>query len=158
MMNDAAHDIQSTAHAARERSDRAVAFVREPEQVEQFPRALLDDPGGQVVEQAGEAKVFRDGQRAVERGFLEHEADRSTGRHRIAHDIVPEYAGIAAARTNQRGRHVDRGGLAGAVWSQQSEELPGRYVEIEAVDGEYIAVTLDESAGIHGQQGSGRRG
>ena len=61
MMDDAAHDIQRAPHATRQRSDRAVAFVRKAEQFEQFRGAFFDDLGGKVVEQPGEAQVFRDG-------------------------------------------------------------------------------------------------
>jgi hypothetical protein len=157
VMNDPAHDVQCAPHSARERPDRPVALVRQAEQLEQTGRAFFDDFRRQVVEQTGEAQVFGYGQGAVERRLLKHQADRRTRLDGLAHDIVSMHAGAAAGWANQRGQHVNRGGFAGAIRTEEAEELPCRNFEIEPVDGEDVTVTLDESAGLHGQRTDGRR-
>ena len=41
----------------------------------------------------------------------------------------------AARRRQQRGQHLDRGGLAGAVRPEEGEQLAGLYLERDIVDG-----------------------
>ena len=76
LVQDAAHDVERAAHPARQRRDGLRAPVRQAEEIEQLPLALLDHARREIVQQAGEAQVLGDGERAIERGLLEHEADR----------------------------------------------------------------------------------
>jgi hypothetical protein len=157
-VHDAAHDVERAPLAARERADRTLPFVLQVEEIEQLVAALRDLRGGEPIEEAGEAQVLGHRERAVERRFLEHDADRSAHGHRAASHVVPGDARIALRRPQQRREHVDRRRLAGAVRPEQPEELPCRNLEIERFDGAYVAVALAQAACTDRGYARGRRG
>ena len=65
-------------------------------------------------------------------------------------DVMAGDRGAARAGTNQRGQHVYRGGLAGAVRTEQAEELAGRDLELELVYGEHLAVAFGQRLRVDG--------
>ena len=91
----------------------------------------------------------------VDVGVLRQETD-ALARARVLH-LTPEDSGPAAGRTNEAGQHLDRGGLARAVRTQKSEDVPALDLERNALHGhdpaheESLPEYLVES--FHGNQG-----
>jgi hypothetical protein len=59
-------------------------------------------------------------------------ADHSAHRRGLRRDIQPGHPGLARGRRQQGDEHLDRGGLAGPVRTQEAENLAGadRYREV----------------------------
>src|SRR5262249_61771358 len=63
---------------------------------------------------------------------------------RLAHGIVAEPARLAIRDVGQAEQHQDGGGLAGAVRTEQPENLAARHRERDAVNGGSPVVALGE--------------
>ena len=64
---------------------------------------------------------------------------------------------VARVDREQRRQHLEHGGLAGAVGSQDAEHLAPAYDEVDAVDGALLAEGLDQPVRLDGECGvSGR--
>ena len=86
--------------------------MAESEQFEQFARAFRDDSWRQILEQSGEAQVFGDGERSIQRGFLKHDPNRLTRLDGVAADVEACDLGRARIGLNQGCQHVDGGRFA----------------------------------------------
>jgi hypothetical protein len=94
-----------------------------------------------------EVEVLPDGQRPVERVGLGHDADQLLGHRRLLDHVDAAHQRAPRGRDYARGQHARRGGLAGAVWPKQPEDLA-------LVDGQVHAVDGRDAAGVHlGQVG-----
>lgn len=100
-VQDAAGDVEGAPHPARQRSDRSVALVREPEELEEGRGALAHGAGAMATQGAREAQVLHRGQVAVQGRFLEHHPDVSPHRERRAEDVVAGDPGAPGARAYQ---------------------------------------------------------
>ena len=103
-----------------------------------------DEPGLDPVELGVHAEVLLGGQVAVECRVLEYEADVPTNVVALRDDVMPGDRGAAARRLGQCAEHVDRRRLAGPVWPEEPEDLPGRDFEADAAHGFDLAVGLAE--------------
>ena len=117
-----------------------------PKSSSNSPRAFGDNLRGQVVQQAGKSQIFRNGKRAIQRRLLEDNPDCLARPHRLRPTSKPATSAAACGGTDERGEHVDRGGLAGTVRTEQAEKLPGLDLQIETVDSERFAVALCQPA------------
>src|SRR6185436_19157490 len=54
-------------------------------------------------------------------------------------DVEARHRRAAGTGRQQRGEHVDGGRLAGAVGAEEAVDLPGRHLEVDAVDGVDVA-------------------
>jgi hypothetical protein len=92
----------------------------------------------------------------VEVDFLRHDPEAGLRRLEFAIDVMPEHADAAAGLVDQRRDDADRGRLAGAVGSEQREEIPFFDVEVDALQRLHaVAVGLAELAQrqcLHGVQ------
>ncbi len=84
----------------------------------------------------------------IERGRLEADADPRLERRGVLADIDAEHGGRPAVRDAQALEDLDRRRLAGAVRPEQAEHLAGGDVEVDPVDGEDLAVALDQAANV----------
>ena len=130
-----AGDLQPPPHAAAERPDHAVLAVVEADHLEHLPHPRRDQRGLDAVELGMQLEVLLGGQVAVERRVLEDEADVAADVVALAHHVVAGDLRAPARRLGERAEHVDRGGLAGAVRTQESEHLAGLDGERDAADG-----------------------
>jgi hypothetical protein len=97
--------------------------------------------------QAGEHhEVLASVEDLVERGRLPHQADHRADLSVLRADVEAGDVGLALIDAGQRGEGVDGRALAGAVRPQESMHRAGRDVEVEAVEGERVAVPLAQSA------------
>ena len=63
---------------------------------------------------------------------------------RVGRPAAAEHLDLAGIRRVEALQDLDGGGLAGAVRTEQPEALAGADLEIEAVDGDHVAVALDQ--------------
>ena len=85
--------------------------------------------------------------------MLAHVTDLLLDALGVAHGVETEDARLSGARQQNAAEHAQRGGLAGAIRADESEDLAGGDFEGEAVDGEGLAETLrqpHELDGVHG--------
>ena len=93
-----------------------------------------------AVERGEEAQVLLAGHGVVEVLLLEADADLGLGHGVVATDVSAQDADLAAVGLQLPGEHLDGGGLAGAVGAQEAEDLAGRDLEADALDGLRVAV------------------
>jgi hypothetical protein len=84
------------------------------------------------------------GQLRVERGRLETDANAWLERVRAVGDVEAEDDRLAAIGRPQAFEDLDRRRLARAVRPEQAEDLARGDIEIDAIDGLDLAVTLDQ--------------
>ena len=85
--------------------------------------AARDAAAAHSEEAAVEVQVLPHGQRAVERVRLRHDADQLLGDRRVAHDVDAADERLAGGRDHPRREHARGRRLAGAVGSEQAEDL-----------------------------------
>ena len=134
MMQQGAHQRQLLLHAAGEIRGLALAerlHARHAEQALDQRLALgLRDP-----EQVGvEVHVLVDREIAVESEALGHVADLILDGVELASHVVACHPGLAFGGIQQAAQQAQRGGLAGAIRTDQAEDFAARDFEVEMVD------------------------
>ena len=81
------------------------------------------------------------GQRGVERIELKHHGDVAIARRQVI-DAPAGDVDVASARVFEAGDHAQRRGLAAAGRAEQTDDLAGRDIEVDPVDGGEIAENL----------------
>jgi hypothetical protein len=74
----------------------------------------------------------------------------------MPHRIAAEKLDRALAWGYESKRHPQRRGLAGAVRAEEAVHVAGVDLEVDVIDGENLAVALDESASADGWRAAGR--
>ena len=97
-----------------------------------------------VVEHGVEPQVLVGREPVVERGVLEHHADRPPHVVGLGDDVIAGQLGPAARRPEQGREHEDRRALAGAVGAEEAEDLALVDLEVDGVDGSKAAEILAE--------------
>src|ERR1035441_4253147 len=118
-------DFQAADHAARVVAYQAAAVGGQTHELQCLgdPRLLLATR--QVVELGEDQQVLIPGERTVHRDRLRHIADSAANVHRLGVYGETRHARFARGGWQQRGEHLDRGGLAGPVGAEQAEDLTG---------------------------------
>jgi hypothetical protein len=148
-------EVEPAAHAARVGLGGAVAGVLELELLEQIARALHGTGPCRGVEASDHLEVLEAGEVLVDSGVLPGEADGGAQLRRLGGDVEAGDAGAPGVRLEQRREDPHRGRLAGAVWPQEAEHGALLRLEVDAVEGDHIAVGLGQAAG--GDGGLGHR-
>ena len=109
---------------------------------------LVDPPGGRPLveppQPARESQVRMGGHVVVERDDLREVADVAAALQRIARHVVLGDEHVTARGHQVAGHHLHGGGLAGAVGSQEADDLALLDVEGDVVDGQPLPVVLGE--------------
>src|SRR5688572_5181092 len=126
-----ARDLQAPTLAAGERDRAMLAQVRDVEVLEQLDQARLDLRRGQALQLEDRLHVLLNGEAPEYRVLLRQVRD---AKPRAAVDRqVGELHGIELDRPrvdrHQADDHVEAGGLAGAIGSEQADHLAARYLE-----------------------------
>ena len=119
-------EVEPPPHAARVGLRGALRGVGEVEALEQLVGARARLGAAEVVELADHLEVLEAGQVLVDRGVLAGEADLRAQRVGVAHDVEARDPRAARVGLEQRGQDPHRGGLAGAVGTEQAEDGAGR--------------------------------
>src|SRR6266550_4574694 len=155
IVQEAPHDLELSAHSARERTYRFVDVARDAEELrelfdlravfaihERVRRCVWEE----AVEERVEAHVLLGGQVLIEARALEDDPDLAADRARLADDVA-SIDGRASAGRRKRGRQDrDRRRLPRPVRAQQHEEFPGLDLEGNPIDRVLLGllVALDE--------------
>ena len=75
------------------------------------------------------------GQATIDHRLLEYDAADAAGLKRLAGDVVADEPGAAAGRLDRRREHPYRGRLAGAVGTEQAEDLAAGDLEVDPLHG-----------------------
>jgi hypothetical protein len=113
---------------------------------------------GAWIEAPEEVDELGNGELRIERRRLETHPDPRLERIRVAADVDPEDADFAAIGLAQSLEDLDGRGLARPVRPEESEDLALRDVEVDAVDGLHVAVSLGEATDADDGFGRGRDG
>ena len=149
--DDARGDVEPAPHAAGVVLDLAAGGVGDAERVEQLVGAVLRRPARVAEQPRHQDQVLAAGEVLVDGGELPGEADEAAHRVGLGDDVVPEHARAAAVGDQQRGEHLDRGGLAGAVGAEHAVDGAAGHGEVDAVDGAGRSEGLDEAGGLDGE-------
>ena len=137
--------IQTAAHATRVGLHRPVARFPEVEPLQQFPSPLPCQSPAQPVQPAHHVEVFVAGEVLVDCGVLARQADAGPDRARVGADVDPGHLRGPAVGFQQCGQDAHRGRLAGTVGAEQPEHRALGNGEVEAVEGPYFSVGLDQA-------------
>ena len=146
LVNETAREVQFLLHAPGIVPRRLVGHRLEADERQKLidpPRAALP---GNMVEVREERKLLPRGEVAVHGDLLRDVADSAAHLRRVLDHIRSGH--LRLARVRPRLGHEDAYGrrLAGAVWAQQSEDLPFAHLEIHARQRRDIPETLGEPA------------
>src|SRR5699024_5422383 len=145
--------VEASKHAAGERRPRLARGLVQSELVEEFGRDGLRRATGQSLQTGDEPEVLTTGELLIDRGVLSGDSDELPDPMRVASDVHAEDLRLSPADRQQGREHVDRRRLPRAVRSQESDDLPGADVEIDAVNGGEVAEGLHESSDRHRRGG-----
>src|SRR5882724_10708152 len=129
-----AGDLDAPPFAARESDRRRLAQPRDVEFVEQRIELGLALFSGGFDDFEHRADILFDREAAKDRGLLRQIANPQPRAliHRELGDVVAVEFDGAAIRLDQAGDHVEHGGLAGAVRTQQADRLAAADIDADA--------------------------
>ena len=131
---------QPLAHAGGERLGPAALRVGQADALEN----LLGARARQAVELAEQLEVLHRREALVQRGVLGDQVDLGANAFELAREVVAEHLRLAGRRPRAAGEDAQRRRLAGAVVTEQAEDLTGLRIEGDAVKRLDAAVVLGE--------------
>jgi hypothetical protein len=132
---DEAHgDAQPALHPARVALRDAVGGLGEAEPPEQLIDPWIEMLAAQSVELALKLQVLPAGGLFVDAGLLSDDADRLADPLGLVEDAEAADSRRARVRVREGREDLDRGGLTGAVRSEQPEDRAGRDADAEPVE------------------------
>ena len=134
-MHKRARDDQLLAHAMAVALHELVRPLLEVEQREQLSRSVLDLRSVLVVESRDELEELRARQLFVDERAVGNEPELALRGDRIVDDIDAADVDGAARRPSNSGDHPQRRRLAGAIGTEEAEQLALRHFQVDAVDG-----------------------
>ena len=99
---------------------------------------------GDAVELGGELEIFPAGEGAVGGKHLRHVADSAADLRGSLDDVEAGHGGGSLGRLEHGGEHLDRGGLASAVGSQEAEDRSVGHVQGDVIGGNQVAESARE--------------
>ncbi len=132
-------DFEAPDHAAGVGLDELAAEIGESHEPQGVFDAALALGAGDAVELAGEIEIFPAGEASVGGKHLRHVADSAADLGGSFDDVEAGHRGGSFGRLEHGGEHLDRGGLAGAVWSQQAEDRSVGHVQGDVIGGNQVA-------------------
>src|SRR5207237_396442 len=137
------------AHAVAVAADHVVPEVRELEEVEEsFDGAPALLTSFEPVGVGDEAQELSPRQVRVDERLLVQVPEPGLCGLGLPPDVDAADGGAAGAGNGQPAEHAERGGLAGAVAPQQAEDLPAKHREVDTGDGNFLAESFRERAGL----------
>ena len=128
-------EVEPPLHAARVAPHTTVRRLYEPDPFQQHVRALACLRPGHPVQGGLKLHVLAAGEERIESCLLKRRPDRGAHLAALLDHVVPGHPCAARGGRQQRGEHVDRGGFAGAVRTQEAVDLAGLHAQVDPVDG-----------------------
>src|SRR5262249_26020692 len=91
-----------------------------------------------------EAQKFTTTEFFIEKRSVRDKADLPLGFLRRPLNVIARNGDTAGTGFEQAHEHFNRGGFAGAIWSQKTKKLTRLDVQIEMFDGDQMAIALFE--------------
>ena len=149
-MHDGAAQRQALLPAAGQQLGDGGAAVGEARHAQHVLLAFRAHVFGDAVNPAEEVDVLFHGEIVVERELLRHVADVLADLFGILGDVEAGHGAPAGGGRQQPAEHADDGGFAGAVGTQETEDLALVHLEGDVIDGHEIAEGLDQVADFEG--------
>src|ERR1035437_9546051 len=118
-------DFQAADHAAGVFGHKAAGVGRQAHELQSLPDARLPLAVWKVVEFSEDEQVLVTGERTVHGDRLRHITDGAPNLDRLGGYGETGHARLARGGRQQRGEHLDGGGLARPVGAEQAEDLAG---------------------------------
>jgi hypothetical protein len=129
-------------HSLREPANGRIDLAGELGQLEHRSGADRALASRHPVERAEVIQVVTDAERVVAAEGVGHEPDRAPHLGDVDGGVATLDEHPALVWSRQRRQHLEGGGLAGAIRPHQAVDLAIRDLEIDAVDGDGVAVAL----------------
>ena len=130
--------------------DGAIRGVGEVETLEHVGGRGLGFGAPKAVQPSDHLEVLSTGQLGIDRRELAGKADHPAHRQLVGVDVVAEDRGVTTGRAKERRDDADKGCLPGAVRAEQAEHGAGLDAEVEAFEGDDVAVGLVYPLGGNG--------
>ena len=144
IVHQAPRDLEPAPHAAGKRFGLCIAPLGQIDGFEHRIDVLLALFARHAVKLGVDRQVFLQGQILVAGERLRNDADRLPHVIRVLAHVVPSHNGFARGDGDERGHHADECALAGAVRSQQTEDLALANAEVHVLDGFKVAVAFPD--------------
>lgn len=141
VVDEDAGESESLLHAAAEGADEGALFVRQSDEFEHVFDGVFALFGGDFVAGAEEVEVFGDFHVFVNAKEVGHVADEVTDGVGVASDVVAEDFGAAFTGGEEGGKDAERGGFAGAVGSDEAEEVASVDLQVERGERRHSSVS-----------------
>ena len=136
-------EVEPAPHPTRVGAHPALGGVGEPERVDQRGAAGATVVIAEPVEAADQLEVLAPCQQLVDRRVLTGEPEVAACLRRLPGHVRSAHGDVAVVGVEEGGDDVDECRLAGAVRTEQTDDLPGADVEVDA------AQCLDRAEGAH---------
>ena len=150
-------EVEAPSHAAGVTRHLTVGGIGEREVLEQLDGTRRRDLARQLVQLAEHDEVLTAGQQVVDGGVLGGEADAPAHLGALGGDVEAGDGRRAHGGVGERGEDAHGRGLAGAVRPEHGGDGAGAHLEVDALEGEVVAVALHQPAGDHGVLGGVER-
>ena len=135
--------VEASAHPARVGLEGPVAGVGQIELHQQLLGPPTDRGPTQVVEVPDHLEVLAAGQVLVDGGVLAGQSDQAPDQAGLFGHVMSEHPGPPAVGPEDGGQNPHRGGLPGAVGSEQTEHGAFGDGEAHAVEGAYLELARE---------------
>jgi hypothetical protein len=131
-VHQAQRDVQPALLPAGQRLHVATAQARQIQTLQQFLRPAPGVGGAHPVELRLEDQLLAHPGVGSRAPALRHVPDGAADRRRVPPQVVPGHRGLSGSGFQQRGQHLQRGGLPRAVGPEEPHDLPAAHVQIDA--------------------------
>lgn len=138
-VNDGGGHGELFLHAVGIIGNQGFGTVGQLHEFEQFLSALRGSGRIEPVHAADKIQIFRSGEAAEEGKAFGDDADAGLDFDAVRCEFEIEDADAAGGRGEQAGEHLDHRGFAGAVGSEEAEELAGLDGKVDGVNGDEFA-------------------
>ena len=138
-----ARDREPTLHPARQRLHAIVRTVRQLDELEQLVGTAAELRSGEAEVTPVDDHVLANRELHVEGVLLRDDAEARADLRAALDRVEAEHRDRPGRRRRHAADHPHGRALAGAVWAEKAECLACTHVEVDPVDRDEIAETLD---------------
>src|SRR5256712_6756264 len=134
-------------HAPGVAGKEVIAPLPEVEELEQRVDAAIAKAALDVVEVAGELEELACAQLVIEGGRVRDVTDHCLGPLGFRRDVDAPHTGAAGSGPQEANQHLDGSRLPRAIGAEESEQLPGRDLQVQVLHRRQAPVALGQKAG-----------
>ncbi len=156
LVDQRAGQAQLLLHPAGQLARQAIPKRAEPGEPEQPVQSSPSFLGRHVVQVGVEIEVLLHGEVRVQAESLGHVGDAGLRRLRIRRQALAQHDRVPARGPKHARQHTERGGLAGPIRPDETEQLPPTDLEAELVDRGHVRESTNQPVETDGGFGGGR--